>query len=224
MTNPGFRVKKSFLRPDPEMVKQFAGIPVANIGDNMNRINCMNARIRPMNSTPLLGCAFTVRVRAGDNLLLHKAIDLAQPGDIIVIDAQGESSYSIFGELMVLWLRRRGITGVVVDGCIRDADAIEQIAFPVYARAVSPNGPYKNGPGEIGFPVSFGGQVINPGDILVGDGDGLVAINPDEAPGLLVEVNAVVEKEIKVKADVEAGMFKTDWVDDMLKTKGCKWI
>jgi len=225
MANPGFRVKKSFTRPDPALVKQFAGIPAANIGDNMNRICCMNARIRPMNSAPLLGCAFTVKVRAGDNLLFHKAIDMAQPGDIVVIDAQGENSYAIFGELMILWLRRRGITGAVVDGCIRDYDSLSKMDdFAVYATGVTPAGPLKEGGGEINFPIMCGGLVVNPGDIIVGDPDGIVVISPADAADVLAKAKAQNAKEAQTMKDIEKLAWDRAWVDAALKAKGCEFI
>lgn len=225
MANPGLRVKKSFTRPDAGLVKQFAGIPVANIGDNMNRICCMNARIRPMNAAPLLGCAFTVKVRAGDNLLFHKAIDMAEPGDIIVIDAQNEQSYAIFGELMIRWLRRRGVTGAVVDGCIRDVDAISRMHdIAVYASGITPNGPLKEGGGEINFPVMCGGLVVNPGDIIVGDTDGIVVIPPADAADILAKAKAQNAKEARTMQDIENLAWDRAWVDATLKAKGCEYI
>ena len=225
MPNPGLRVKMSFTRPDPNLVKQFAGIPVANIGDNMNRICCMNARVRPMNAAPLLGCAMTVKVRAGDNLLFHKAIDMAQPGDVIIIDAQNEQSYAVFGELMIMWLRRRGITGVVVDGCIRDYDAISQMDdIAIYATGITPNGPLKEGGGEINFPVMCGGLVVNPGDIIVGDKDGIVVINPADAPDVFSKARAHNAKEAKTMKDIENLAWDRAWVNATLKAKGCEFI
>lgn len=225
MANPGLRVKMSINRPDPALVKQFAGVPVANIGDNMNRIACMNSRVRPMNAAPLLGSAFTVKVRAGDNLLFHKAIDMAQPGDVIVIDAQNEQSYAIFGELMIMWLRRRGITGVVVDGCIRDYDYIQKLDdLSIYATGITPNGPLKEGGGEINFPVMCGGIVVNPGDIIVGDSDGIVAINPADAEDALKKALAQNAKEAQTMKDIENLAWDRAWVDATLKAKGCEFI
>lgn len=225
MSNPGLRVKKSFPRPEKALVEAFANIPVANIGDNMNRVSCMNARVRPMNSGRLLGCAFTVKVRTGDNLLFHKAIDMAQPGDIIMIDAQNEQSYAIFGELMILWLRRRGITGVVVDGCIRDYDTLSKMDdIAVYATGITPNGPLKEGGGEINFPIMCGGLVVNPGDIIVGDADGIVVINPADAPDVLKKALAQNAKEAQTMKDIENLAWNRDWVDATLKAKGCEFI
>ena len=225
MANPGMRIKQNFVRPDRTLVEAFANIPVANIGDNMNRTTCMNARVRPMNSAPLLGCAFTVKVRAGDNLMLHKAIDMAQPGDIIIIDAQNEQSASILGELMILWLRRRGITGVVVDGCIRDYDTLSAMTnIAIYATGITPNGPLKEGGGEINFPVMCGGLVVNPGDIIVGDSDGVVVITPADAPDVLKKALAQNAKEAQVIKDIEQSAWNRSWVDVTLAAKGCEFI
>ncbi|MDL2209679.1 RraA family protein [Desulfovibrio sp. OttesenSCG-928-O18] len=225
MANPGFRVKKSFNRPDKALVAKFTGIPVANIGDNMNRICCMNSRIVPFNSTPLLGCAFTVKVRAGDNLLFHKAIDMAQPGDILIVDAQNEQSYAITGELMVSWCRRRGVSGLIVDGCIRDVDYMRKLDdFPVYATGVNPNGPLKEGGGEINFPVMCGGLVVNPGDIIAGDADGVVVINPADAPDVLKKAKAQNDKELQIMKQIADLAWDRSWVDGALAAKGCEFI
>jgi regulator of RNase E activity RraA len=225
MTNPGFRVKRSFIRPEQELIESFRSIPVANIGDSMNRINCMNARIKPMNSVPLLGCALTVKVRTGDNLLMHKAIDLAQPGDIIVVDAQGEQSYAVTGELMISWMRRRGLGGLIVDGCIRDIDAIRNLSdFPVYATGITPNGPLKEGGGEVNFPAMCGGLIVNSGDIIVGDADGVVVINQQDAPRVLKKALAKNELEIKEKEAIENLAWDRKWVDETLEKKGCVFI
>lgn len=225
MHNPGFRVKKTFPRPEPALVVAFASIPVANIGDVMNRTSCMNARISPMNASPLLGCAFTVKVRAGDNLLFHKAIDMAQPGDIVVVDAQNEQSYAIAGELMIMWLRRRGVSGLIVDGCIRDVDFVRSLKdFPVYATGVTPNGPLKEGGGEINYPVMCGGLVVSPGDILAGDADGVAVISQADALGVLKKASAHNDKEAGIKKDIANLSWDRSWVDAALLAKGCEFI
>ena len=224
MANPGFRIKTGFPRPDKALVEGFRGVPVANIGDNMNRMACMNARIAPMNKAPLLGCAFTVKVRAGDNLLFHKAIDMAQPGDVVLIDAQNEQSYAITGELMIMWLQRRGVAGLVIDGCIRDVEAVREMDFPVYATGVTPNGPLKEGGGEINFPIMCGGLVVNPGDIIAGDQDGVVVINPADAPSVLEKAKAQHVKETKTMDDIRNLAWDRSWVDIALKAKGCEFI
>lgn len=222
MSNYGCRINVDFTRPPRELVEQFRNLPVANIDDCMNRIGAIDGSIRPLNKTPLLGTAFTVRVPAGDNLMFHKAMDLAQPGDIIMIDAGGCCERAIFGELMTTYCKIRGIAGIIVDGCIRDYDGLSNMDFPVYAKGVSPNGPYKNGPGEIGTTISLGGQIVNPGDIVVGDGDGVVIIRPEDAALLIKKTQKVNEQEEKIMDTMNKdGTYLRPWVDEKLKEINC---
>ena len=185
MSNVGFQIVSSFQRPDKALVEAFRELPVANIDDCMNRTAAVDGAIRPVNKAKLLGPAFTVKVPEGDNLMFHKAMDMAQPGDVIVIDAGGDPKRAIFGALMINYCQARGLAGVIVDGAIRDYDSLSQMDMPVYAKGVTPNGPYKNGPGEINVPVVIGGKIIRPGDILVGAQDGLVVIPPEQAEELI---------------------------------------
>ena len=193
--NVGRRVFLTINRPDPALVEQFRGIPSSNIGDMMQRLYCTNGTIKPLNRTPLLGVAFTVKCPAGDNMKFHRAMDLAQPGDVLFVDGQGGMERSLAGEIMMLYCKSRGIAGVVVEGCMRDSDAIAQMDIPVYCKGITPQGPYKFGPGEINVPVCVGGQVVNPGDILVGDADGIVVIRPEDAEDVLRAVREKVALE-----------------------------
>jgi len=224
MPNVGLRIRKNFQRPTKELLEGFAGLPVANIADMMNRMFCLNAKIRPMNSSPLCGPAFTISTRPGDNLLLHKALDMAQPGDILVVASQGDQSNSIMGELMALWAIKRGLGGFVFDGAIRDIGTLKNMAIPIYASGITPAGPYKDGPGEINFPVSCGGVVINPGDIVVGDEDGIVVINPLNAPELLRKAQSKQLAEQKTMEDIENMAWDRTWVDKELEKRGCEYI
>lgn len=224
MANVGLRIKKTVNRPSKELVASFAGLPAANIGDMMNRTFCMNAKIRPINAAPLLGPAFTVKVRPGDNLLLHKALDMAQPGDILVVDAQGDMNNSIMGELMVLWAIKRNLGGFVIDGAIRDIGTLKNMDIPIYAAGITPAGPYKDGPGEINFPVCCGGVVVNPGDILVGDEDGIVVIRPEDAPELLTKTQAKNAAEQKTMAEIDNMAWDRTWVDKALAAQNCEYI
>lgn len=221
----GCKVIYDFDRPSKERVEQFRGVPVANIDDNMGRIAAVDAAIVPMNPSPLLGVAFTIRMPAGDNLMFHKAMDLAKPGDVIMIDAGGGTERAIFGELMAHYCRKRGIAGIVVDGAIRDRDGIGKMTdFPVYARGVTPNGPYKNGPGEINVPVVVGGKLVKPGDIIVGDTDGVIIIDPAIADEVAAATRATMEKEEKIVADIEnKGEYIRPWVDEKLREIGCEF-
>ena len=196
----GCKIIKDFVRPSKELVEEFRGMPVANIDDCMGRTAAMHCRIHPMNKGNLVGTAFTIKVPEGDNLMFHKAMDMAQPGDVFVIDAGGSPNRSIFGELMVSYCRARGIAGIVVDGSIRDSEAIGELTdFPVYAIGVTPNGPYKNGPGEIN--------------------------TPEDAETVLAAVKAVKVKEEGIMKDiVEKTSYVRPWVDEKLKEIGCEEI
>lgn len=224
MANVGFRINHEIKRPDRKLIEGFRGLPVANIADCMNRISCVDSSIRPFNKAPLLGCAFTVKATCGDNLMFHKALDMAQPGDVIVVAGGGTMERSYCGEIMVEYAKFKGLAGFIIDGCIRDFDSISKSNFPVYAKGVTPNGPFKNGPGEIGYPVSFGGQVIFPGDILVGDGDGVVIIKPEEASELIEKTMKILRNEEKILEDIAKGNgMDRSWVDKLLKEKNCEF-
>ena len=158
MGNIGYRINKTIKRADNKLVESFRNIPTPNIADNMNRMFCVNPKIKSLNGTHMAGVAFTVKAPPGDNLLFHKALDMAQPGDIIVIDVQGETTNATCGEIMFRYAMKKGIEGFLIDGAVRDLGGLKEIDFPVYAKGVSPNGPYKNGPGEINFPVCCGGS------------------------------------------------------------------
>lgn len=220
----GCRIKKNIVRPDRSLVEAFRGIPVANIDDCMNRLSAVQAELCPMNSSPLLGTAFTVKCPAGDNLMFHKALDLAQPGDVLVIAAGGSMSRALCGEIMATYARSRGIAGFIIDGCVRDRDELAQFTdFPIYAKGVTPNGPYKNGPGEINVPVVIGGKLVRPGDIVVGDDDGVLFIDPAIAAELADATEAVEKKEADIMAHILGdGTYIRPWVDEKLKEISCE--
>jgi len=224
MANVGLRVYTKIKRASKELIEGFKGVPVANIADNMNRMSCMDAKIRPINEVSLLGPAFTIKVRPGDNLMLHKALDLAEPGDILVVDAQGDLTNSIMGELMVLWARKKGIAGFIIDGAIRDIGTLKKMDIPIYAAGVTPGGPYKDGPGEINVPITCGGVVVQPGDILVGDEDGIVVINPQDATELLIKSKAKSAAEQKTMEEIENMKWDRTWVDKILLANNCEFI
>ncbi len=223
MANVGFRQYLNIQRPSAEVLAMFEGLPSPNIDDNMNRMYSLNG-LRPFNSATLLGPAFTVRVPAGDNLLFNRALDLAQPGDIIVVDGEACLSRALCGEIMVSHAMKRGLGGFVVNGCIRDADAIAKLPFPVFALGTAPNGPYSNGPGEINVPVVAGGMAILPGDILVGDADGLVVVRPGDAE----QVAAKAHEKNKVEQSIMEKIATASWDRSnfiaQLEAKGCEII
>jgi RraA family protein len=225
MTNPGFRIFKKVNRPAKELIEKFRGLPVANIADEMNRFCCLDARIKRVNCAPLLGPAFTVRARSGDNMMFHKALDLAQPGDIIVVDVQGDLVNAVAGEIMMRLAVKNKLGGIIIDGAIRDLDALREMSMPIYAAGATPKGPYKDGPGEINVPVSIGGVVINPGDILVGDADGVVVICPRDASAIAAKAAAKNSKEQEtMKAIADGTLDRSAYSDNVFIEKGCEII
>ncbi len=153
--------------------------------------------------------------------MVHKAIDIARPGDVIVVDAGGVTAQAIIGEIMSNHAASRGVAGMVIDGSIRDAGALAASTFPVYARGVTHRGPYKNGPGEINTPVVIGGAVVNPGDIIVGDEDGLLALPQDIAADVIRLAKLQAAKEAAVLKAISKGTLDRAWVDQTLRQKGC---
>jgi regulator of RNase E activity RraA len=218
----GLQIRKRRRQVDAATVERFRGIPVANISDMMSRMTAGGPTLRPMHGSGWLGGpALTVKSRPGDNLMIHKAIAMAQPGDVIVVDAGGDLTNSLFGEIMVSQSIQRGIAGVVLNGAVRDVDFIRAGTFPVYAAGVTHRGPYKDGPGEINVPIAIDGMVIEPGDLILGDGDGFLCVPFD----VVAEVHrAAVEKvaaEQKTLAAIAAGTHDVSWVDATLKRIGC---
>lgn len=222
MSNVGFRIYTQIKRPARDIIKEFRGIPVANISDLMNRSGVLDSRIQKIGGRKLLGSAFTVKTRSGDNLMLHKALQMAEPGDVIVVDAGGELKQAITGEIMMATAAQKGIAGVIIDGAVRDVEALQQMEMPIYAAGVTPAGPHKEGPGEINVPVSVGGVVIRPGDILVGDGDGVVVIRPEDVGDLIEKAHEKHKGERDIMKIIREGKRDYSWIDKELIAKKCE--
>ena len=223
MTAIGFRILPIPKRPDKKLVAELAKMVTPHLSDSMERLYAGGPQLRPMhNGAKLCGPAFTVRTAPGDNLLVHKAIDTADPGDVIVVDAGGFNDHAIIGELMAARARQRGIAGMVIWGAIRDSAELGAGSYPVFASGVTHRGPYKNGPAEINVPVTMGGMQVNPGDIIVGDADGLVAVPLEMAARVLASAKSILEKETKAMKEIQAGTVDRSWVDKTLKEKGYK--
>lgn len=203
----GFRAFLHFERPDPELVAAFQGIPSSNIGDCVKKMNCMFGGIRAWNNKTLLGTAFTVKCPSGDNLAAQAALDYAIPGDIIVVDGAGYTDRALVGGMMLAYAQMRGLGGFVVNGAVRDLEDIRNSNLPVFAKAVTPLGPYREGPGEINVPVCCGGQVVMPGDILVGDIDGIVVIPRLDARELLTAARQQLAGEVRDLEKMRFGSY-----------------
>jgi regulator of RNase E activity RraA len=220
---PGFRVRREIERPDAEVIAGFAEFETPEISDLMNRLYTMNSAIRNMTAPGLrlLGPACTVKAFPGDNLMVHKSLDIVQPGDVVVVDASSSRMTAVLGDLISMKARHRQIAGFVVDGLIRDLPAILRLGdFPVFARGVTPIGPLHRGPGEINFAVSAGGIVVHPGDVIVGDLNGVVVVPRELAAELLERLRTRAPGERAYAESVAAGQFSNDWVDRALENSG----
>lgn len=219
----GFKVLKRTRQVSVEQVEAYRKVPVANVSDSMNRMTAGGATLRPMHRSGVLaGPAVTVKSRPGDNLMLHYALDMAQPGDVIVVDAGGDLTNAITGELMVAYAIKKRLGGFVINGAIRDAATIAAGDFPVFAAGVTHRGPYKDGPGEINVPVSINGMVIEPGDMIVGDDDGLLCIPFADVDSVLKKASAKHAAETQQLLDIAEGKNDRSWVISSLMAKGCK--
>ena len=219
---PGFRIKQRIRRPDVKTIERYRQFNTPDISDALNRLYTMTSEIKnQINDQTISGPACTVKVFPGDNLMVHKALDIAQPGDIIVVDASGYTRTAILGDLVATKAKHRGIQAVIVDGLVRDLPAMKDVGLPVFARGVTPIGPLHRGPGEINFPISCGGIVVMPGDILVGDSNGVVVVRRDFAEEILDRLCAERETLARYVESVKRGEFSNAWVDKTLQEAGC---
>ncbi|HEX2726170.1 MAG TPA: RraA family protein [Beijerinckiaceae bacterium] len=221
----GFRVVPRARKVGSDAVERFARLPVANVSDSMARMTAGGARLRPMHGGGgMAGPALTVKAPPGDNLMFHKAIALAEPGDVIVVDAGGEVTTALMGEMMLMQIARRGVAGVVINGAIRDAAYIRGQNLPVFAVGVTHRGPYKNGPGEINVPVAIDGMVIEPGDLIIGDDDGVLCVPFDQIESVFKAATAKFDAEQKQMANIQAGTHDASWVDKQLRDQKCEGV
>lgn len=221
----GNRVLQRQRRVSEALVKAFSELPVAVVSDSMSRVFAGGANLRPMHREgQLAGVALTVRTRPGDNLMLHKAIDMAEPGDVIVCDAGGDTTNALMGELMLAYAVKKGVAGFVLNGALRDLDGFKATNLPTFAAGVTHRGPYKNGPGEINTTINIGGMVIEPGDLIIGDSDGLLAVGFDDAEVVLKAAQAKQAAENQQMIAIKAGHNDRSWVEAALKTAGCEFV
>jgi RraA family protein len=221
----GFRILGRNRKVSADAVERFKELPVANVSDVMSRMFAAGPRLRPMHGGGVLaGPAVTVKQRPGDNLLIHKAIDMAEPGDVVVVDAGGDLTNALIGELMVAHAQRRGLAGIVLNGAVRDIAAIRAGSFPVYAAGVTHRGPYKDGPGEINVSIAIDGMVIEPGDLILGDDDGLVCVSFADIESIYAAAKRKHEVEEKQMGAIAEGRNDRSWVDSSLQKLGCTFV
>lgn len=203
-------VAPSWDRNPPAEICRLGEVPTANVGDALQRMTVVDGGIRLVTGrTPLLagraalvGNALTVDVRSGDNLAIHRALDEARPGDVLVVNGHGDMNRALVGDLIGEIMVNTGVVGAVVDGAVRDVQTLSELGLVVYARASTPAGPFKNGPGTIGAPVAVGGVVVSAGDVIVGDSDGVVVVPRDRVREVVEAVDGIGETEAALRARI----------------------
>ena len=217
----GFSFRMDIVRPNCEVYEKIKKFTTPNLSDAMNKFRTMINKIKPIHSNNcFIGPAITVRVRPGDNLMIHKSLEIAEPGDVIVIDTGDCSTNAVWGELMTRAAIKKGIAGVVIDGAVRDIKENIELGLPIFAKYIVPSACDKDGPGEINEPICCGNVVVMPGDIIVGDENGIVVIPPTLIDEVIKNAEIKVSYEIKrIKAIEEKGEIISKDINDILKNK-----
>ena len=215
-------VIRDIERVSAEIAKRAAAFPSSILADVAGRRGALSGRIAPLApSMRFSGPAITVEVRPGDNLMIHAAMAIAKPGDVILVDGRGDLTSALMGEIMSQQCVALGVAGVVIDGAVRDCEAIRELGFPMYAAGLNPNGPTKFVPGRLNHPISIGGVTVHPGDLVVGDADGVTVIERDKAEAMLPLAAEKVAMETKRIADIKSRKaLRPAWLDGALRAAG----
>lgn len=215
-------IRRDFERVAPDIVQQASAYAASILADVAGRRGTMDGRIAPVTpSMRMAGPAFTIEVRPGDNLMIHAGMAMARPGDVLVVDGKADRTCALMGSIMISACRKMGLAGAVLDAAVRDTEELAALGFPVYAVGANPNGPTKFVPGRINWPISCGGCTVQPGDLVVGDADGVVVIEREKASSLLVLAATKVTDERSRLADIAAGRnLRPKWLEAALRAAG----
>ncbi len=217
----GFSVKREITRPGEDLIQAASNFATPNVADLIGLSVSINSRIKPVaEGMRVVGPAVTVKLHPGDNLMAHIGIDAARPGDVLVIDNRGNEDFGPFGELMSRAAQAKGIAGLVIDGMIRDIASLRKLGFPVFARGASPNGTNKVGPGEVNSPITCGGVPVNPGDLVIGDDDGVVVVPRESLPEVIEAVKKKIASEEARRKEIADGIFVRPNLIQYIKDKG----
>lgn len=200
-------VYNDYERLSLEKLEELKNLESAHIDDILGKNRAIGPEFRPVNDKRLAGNAFTVKTAGGDNLYIYAAYDYIKPGDIMVVDAEGFNDRAVMGEILMRFCLAKKVGGVIVNGAIRDIEALKKLNLPIYATGISPNGPFKNGPGALNVPVTLGNIAVNPGDVLVGDADGVVVLKPEEVDYAMEETYKLIKKEEEIIANFNKGIL-----------------
>ena len=226
MTGPAIlTVRRTWSRPAASLLDAFAAAPTGFVANALGGSGAIDFRIRPLWDSPhFVGAALPVDTTARDVLATYAALKFARPGDVLVTATGGFTEAAMMGDVMAGTMLNAGIVAVVTDGVVRDLDGIASTGLPVYAQGLSPNSPWKHGPGTVGLAISLGGTVVNAGDIIVGDRDGVVVVPLDRAPEVVAELARVREREAALDDRVRAGVTVPDWVAAALEGDGIRFV
>ena len=222
MTQSLSDIRREFERVPSDVVKRAAGFQPAILADIAGRRGTMNSRIAALSpGMKCCGPAFTVEVRAGDNLMIHTAMTMAKPGDVLVIDGKGDLTCALMGAIMINACAQLKLAGVVVDGAVRDTLELRELGFPVFAVGANPNGPLKVAPGRINWPISCGGIAVAPGDLVSADADGVLVVEREKAASLLDgAAKKVAEETARIAAIKQGRELRPKWLEATLRTAG----
>jgi len=224
-SEPALTIRRKFPRPDPAIVDAFRTVPTGVVVDAMGRRGALDHRIRPLTEAHrFCGVALTVWTVPRDNLAPYAALKFARPGDVIVVATGGGDEASIFGDLALGMARNCGVAAVVTDGLVRDIEGLNRVGIPVFACGLSPNSPFKNGPGEIGGTITLGGVTVSAGDIVLGDRDGVVVVPRDRAESAIEGTKAVLAKESEIERAIAGGLKLPAWLDGALADEGAEYL
>jgi 4-hydroxy-4-methyl-2-oxoglutarate aldolase len=222
---PVLTVRRNFARPPDNLVKQLAQAPTGWVVDANGRRGAMDYRIRPLtNAKKFCGVALPVWTRARDNLAPYAAIQYAKPGDVMVIATDDYQPASVVGDVLVGMAKNQGVAAFVTDGMVRDIDGLNAVGIPVFARGLSPNSPFKDGPGTIGLPILLAGVTVNPGDVVLGDQDGVVVVAREALESVVAELAGIKVKEEKMEKAVADGARLPPGLAEIIAEKGVRYL
>lgn len=223
---PILTIRRNFERPPAELVEAFRGIPTGYLVDAMHGRGCLDHTIRPLlpEKSSLIGVALTCHAGPADNLAVFGSLEVAQKGDVIVAGTDAFMKTSVTGDLLLGMAKNLGVTGFVTDGLVRDLAGLEAVGMPVYCAGLTANSPVRNGPSTVGFPVVIGDVTVNPGDILVGDRDGVVVVPRFEAETVLAALDGIKAAERSLEAKVHAGLGVPDFIRTILDSTRTRYV
>ena len=215
-------IRREFRRIDAATVQAASAYASSILADVAGRRGAMDGRIAALSpAMRVCGPAFTIEVRPGDNLMIHAAMALAKPGDVLVIDGKADRTCALMGSIMLNACKKLGLAGVVLDASIRDTEELVELGFPVWSVGANPNGPTKFVPGRINWPVSCGGVTVNPGDLIVGDADGITVVEREKVASLLPLASKKVAAERQRIAEITGGgAIRPPWLEAALVAAG----